>query len=681
LSEVDILVKMQDQTGAASKSVTGNLKQMQGAAKDTAENGRTSFQKFSDTFGSVAGGIAKGAGFITAELAILKTAFDFGEEGAQVLQTGKSFDVLMEKVGASTDLLDQLRAASRGTIDDMKLMSSTTVLLSGTQGDLATALADSTPRLLEIAKAANKLNPALGDTTFMYESLALGIKRASPMILDNLGLTIKIGEANEDYAKQLGKTAEQLTAEEQKVALLNATLKAGDVLIDQVGGSVDSDTDSFARLDAATKNLADSFKAKLAPGLASAAETAALLLTWSDKLNAAYQQHEDEVTKTAASYAEFRAEMIRSAEAAGLLEIDQTTVEFEGMAAAVAEASGNLDIMSEAEWTAANHAQTMADMGYSAAGGVNALGQASLDAAPMVEDLSGTIDIFKAAIGGGFAKETDNFNTKMGELKGRTSELNGKIAELEGRSWLTAEQKENLEALRAQLDENGAAARTLAEEHERAMRSMAFNMIQQRAESDGLTENEVANLTTIAQEWGLWDQKTADVINSINENIGMLETDKPETFRFIIQQILDMPSEKTFKFHVKVDGADDLADLGDGGGGGKIPNPPMKEKAVGGPVNAGELYLVGERGPELFVPGASGNIIPNHRLDFMAPTGNGYGAGLTPAAPQAAPTSGAGGLRIENVNVYGVTNLSELVQEIEHEAAQQDRAGMRHMGR
>ncbi len=25
-------------------------------------------------------------------------------------------------------------------------------------------------------------------------------------------------------------------------------------------------------------------------------------------------------------------------------------------------------------------------------------------------------------------------------------------------------------------------------------------------------------------------------------------------------------------------------------------------------------YLVGERGPELFVPGASGNIVPNHEL-------------------------------------------------------------------
>lgn len=34
-------------------------------------------------------------------------------------------------------------------------------------------------------------------------------------------------------------------------------------------------------------------------------------------------------------------------------------------------------------------------------------------------------------------------------------------------------------------------------------------------------------------------------------------------------------------------------------------------KYMGGPVSAGNPYIVGERGPELFVPGGSGSIIPN----------------------------------------------------------------------
>lgn len=37
-------------------------------------------------------------------------------------------------------------------------------------------------------------------------------------------------------------------------------------------------------------------------------------------------------------------------------------------------------------------------------------------------------------------------------------------------------------------------------------------------------------------------------------------------------------------------------------------------KALGGPVSAGTPYMVGERGPELFMPGQSGSIVPNHKL-------------------------------------------------------------------
>ena len=38
-------------------------------------------------------------------------------------------------------------------------------------------------------------------------------------------------------------------------------------------------------------------------------------------------------------------------------------------------------------------------------------------------------------------------------------------------------------------------------------------------------------------------------------------------------------------------------------------------RAGGGPVNAGRPYMVGERGPELFVPGQSGGIMWNEGCD------------------------------------------------------------------
>jgi hypothetical protein len=43
------------------------------------------------------------------------------------------------------------------------------------------------------------------------------------------------------------------------------------------------------------------------------------------------------------------------------------------------------------------------------------------------------------------------------------------------------------------------------------------------------------------------------------------------------------------------------------------PNP-FAFKAIGGPVQSGKPYVVGERGPEMFVPSRSGSIVPNNKL-------------------------------------------------------------------
>jgi lambda family phage tail tape measure protein len=48
----------------------------------------------------------------------------------------------------------------------------------------------------------------------------------------------------------------------------------------------------------------------------------------------------------------------------------------------------------------------------------------------------------------------------------------------------------------------------------------------------------------------------------------------------------------------------------------------VTEKATGGPVSAGSPYIVGERGPELFMPSGSGTIIPNNQMSNMGSTTN-----------------------------------------------------------
>jgi hypothetical protein len=69
---------------------------------------------------------------------------------------------------------------------------------------------------------------------------------------------------------------------------------------------------------------------------------------------------------------------------------------------------------------------------------------------------------------------------------------------------------------------------------------------------------------------------------------------------------------------------------GDTGGNPLIPGPLAK----GGPASAGNVYLVGEEGPELFVPRSSGVVIPNNKL--TSGSGSplaGAGSGITFTGP------------------------------------------------
>jgi hypothetical protein len=62
-------------------------------------------------------------------------------------------------------------------------------------------------------------------------------------------------------------------------------------------------------------------------------------------------------------------------------------------------------------------------------------------------------------------------------------------------------------------------------------------------------------------------------------------------------------------------------------------------RAEGGPVTGGRPYIVGEKGPELFVPGSSGGIVPNNQLSSSS--------------------GGGGGPVTLNINVAGVTDRTD----------------------
>jgi hypothetical protein len=260
---------------------------------------------------------------------IAKAAFDkmfeAGQRGAMVEQTSQSFELLAKTAETTADvLLGKMADASRGTVDNMTMMSSTLTLTAGVSKEMQIALVEAAPTLMEIAKAANKVNPSLGDTAHLYESIATGIKRGSPLILDNLGIVVKVGEANEEYAKAVGKAVDQLTAEEKILALLNATQKAGNTLIQQAGGDVGSLTDEYEKNKAELKNLSDEMKRNLSPSITEYVkvlnDSIRALNNYYEglsKVRSAIIEHGNQMSNSAASQAEYTKEMNRAANAAG----------------------------------------------------------------------------------------------------------------------------------------------------------------------------------------------------------------------------------------------------------------------------------------------------------------------------------------------------------------------------
>jgi hypothetical protein len=109
-------------------------------------------------------------------------------------------------------------------------------------------------------------------------------------------------------------------------------------------------------------------------------------------------------------------------------------------------------------------------------------------------------------------------------------------------------------------------------------------------------------------------------LGEIIDRFGEFEGEAPSFITFIEQTINPMA-----RLQVAVKAVADALDaaisaynrfkaLGGFEGTGVITPPGAKKRAGGGRVTGGMPYLVGEMGPELFMPGRGGNIVPNDRL-------------------------------------------------------------------
>ena len=117
---------------------------------------------------------------------------------------------------------------------------------------------------------------------------------------------------------------------------------------------------------------------------------------------------------------------------------------------------------------------------------------------------------------------------------------------------------------------------------------------------DGLTDSLAAGITGAADFADAMKAMAKSVVDSL--------------IKMLIQKYI---VDAAFGFITSSFGTGGTGSTGSGatsGGGLGMGQGYSNTAAIGGPVFQGERTLVGERGPEIFVPNANGSIIPNHKL-------------------------------------------------------------------
>lgn len=235
-NRVAIEIYVDDQGSVHVREFAANTNQ---ALDQVEKKSQTVTQRIQAGWGSVKAAWVE----ITAGVMAMREAWDTANLAAKARQEKIAFESLAQSYGTnSKTIIAALKEASGETIATMDLIrDSGTAMMMGIDPDTVV-------ELMKIARATAKMTGQEVSKAFGDISLAVG--RQSRMILDNLGIIVDVGKANEVYAAKLKITVSQLTDADKKQAFLNATLAGGTELMEKLGNQTDTMADRMQRFTA-----------------------------------------------------------------------------------------------------------------------------------------------------------------------------------------------------------------------------------------------------------------------------------------------------------------------------------------------------------------------------------------------------------------------------------------------
>lgn len=208
-----------------------------------------------------------GAATVMGTLGLAVKAYNLASVAAQ----NKAAITTFEKMGGS---VDDLSKATGHMISQADLIK---------KANFAQTMGISTKDFVFLTKVAQAAAIKTGqDFQFMFDSVITGAARASPVILDNLGLNIQLEEIYKRVAAASNRKTAELTAEEKQTILMNELHRQGADLIEQVGDVAATTAGAFARFEANLKNFAGSVQKLVLP----------VVGFWVDKMNDLFESFE-----------------------------------------------------------------------------------------------------------------------------------------------------------------------------------------------------------------------------------------------------------------------------------------------------------------------------------------------------------------------------------------------------
>lgn len=205
-------------------------------------------------------GLAAGAAAIGGVAALGGALFKLASDAAPIAGIKQTFEELTASMeGGSKAVLAALQEQSAGMVTNTDLMKSYNLASLLIGESFTKQLPDAMGYVGKVALATGE------DMGFLMDSLVRGVGRLSPMILDNLGITVNLTEAYEDWAKANGVAVSEMTKADQQAAVMEQTMsKLAEKTADmpEVAGSAQQ---AFASFGVQMKNVKDEIGLALLP--------------------------------------------------------------------------------------------------------------------------------------------------------------------------------------------------------------------------------------------------------------------------------------------------------------------------------------------------------------------------------------------------------------------------------